>query len=393
MWDIRESEAYRLLAELIAIDSTNPSLVPGGAGEQKVAEFIAAYLKDAGFESYLDQVQPGRPNVIGVMPASEGGGAGRNGRHGLIINGHTDTVSTAGMVYEPLVARRDGDAVHGRGSGDMKGGLVMALLAMLAVKRAGIKLRRSVLFTGVVDEEYASIGSEDVARRYKADAAIIAEPSGLGLTIAHKGFAWVSVETLGKAAHGSRYTDGVDAIAKMGKVLVKVEEMGKAYLTEPEHRLCGYKSIHASLVEGGTELSTYPAYCKAQFERRTLPGEDPEGIAGELQGICEALKQEDPQFRARVTLDLTRNAYEVSKEEPIVATVAEAYREVMGEDVEYSGGSGWMDSALLGAAGIPTAIFGPAGRGGHSAEELVSMRSILVGAEILARTIAAFCGD
>jgi len=393
MWDIREPEAYRLLADLIAIDSTNPSLVPGGAGEQKIAEFIADYLKDAGFESYLDQVQPGRPNVIGVMPASEHSGVGRPGQHGLIINGHTDTVSTAGMEYEPLVARRDGDAVHGRGSVDMKGGLVMALLAMLAVKRAGIRLRRSVLFTGVVDEEYASIGSEDVARRYKAGAAIITEPTGHGLTIAHKGFAWVSVESIGKAAHGSRYSEGIDAIAKMGKVLVKVEDMGKAYLAEPEHPLCGYKSVHASLVEGGTELSTYPAYCKVQFERRTLPGEDPGEIAAELEGICEALGREDPQFRARVTLDLTRNAYEVSKDEPIVAAIAAAYKEVMGQDVEYGGGSGWMDSALLGAAGIPTAIFGPGGRGGHSGKEWVSMQSILVGAEILARTIASLCGD
>ncbi|MDP2857197.1 MAG: ArgE/DapE family deacylase [Bacillota bacterium] len=390
MWDIREVEAYKLLADLVAIDSTNPSLVPGGAGEQRIAEYIARYLKEAGFESHLDEVQPGRPNVIGLMPGLENA---RTGRHGLIINGHTDTVSTAGMAYEPLVARREGDDVHGRGSVDMKGGLVMGILAMMAVKRAGARLRKSVLFTGVVDEEYASIGSEDVARRYKADAAVITEPSGLSLTVAHKGFAWVSVATLGKAAHGSRYSEGIDAIAKMGKMLVSVEDLGKAYLKEAAHPLCGHKSIHASLIEGGTELSTYPAYCKAQFERRTLPGEDPAGIAAELESICGALKQEDPQFQAEVTLDFTRDAYEVSRDQPVVVAIASAFKEVVGEDIEFGGGSGWMDSALLGAAGIPTAIFGPGGKGGHSREESVSMRTILTGAQVLAKAILAVCGS
>jgi acetylornithine deacetylase len=297
------------------------------------------------------------------------------------------------MAYEPLVARRVGDVIQGRGSVDMKGGLVMGILAMLAVKRAGIKLRKSVLFTGVVDEEYASIGSEDVARRYRADAAVITEPTGHSLVIAHKGFAWVSVATVGRAAHGSRYTEGIDAIAKMGKVLVRVEDLGKSYLTEAEHPLCGHKSIHASLIDGGTELSTYPAHCRAQFERRTIPGEDPAGIATELEDICASLRQEDPQFQARVTLDFTRNAYEIAKDQPVVAAIAGAHRKVTGRDIEYHGGSGWMDSALLGAAGIPTAIFGPDGKGGHSREESVSMQSILTGAQVLAEAIVAICGS
>lgn len=329
---------------------------------------------------------------MGVLPAGDGAiGGPLAARHGLLLNGHTDTVSTDGMSRQPLKPKFAGDKVYGRGAFDMKGGVVMGLLALAAVKRSEAKLARSVLFTGVMDEEYASLGTQDVVKRYRADAAVVMEPTSLDLHLAHKGFAWVAVETFGRAAHGSNHAEGVDAITKMGKVLVAVEELGRRYLAEKGHPLVGPRSIHGSLIQGDRELSTYPDHCTAQFERRTLPGENPAGIAGELEKICADLAAADPDFRARVTLGLTRNGYEVDRKEKIVKVLAAAVKAATGREARYTGSAPWLDSAILGAAGIPTVIFGPEGVGAHSAEEWVSVSSVVKGAEILAEAIVKFC--
>ena len=401
MWSVDEGEARRLLAELVAIDTTNPSLVRGGAGEHKAAEYLRKHLQELGLQARLDGVAPGRPNVIGVLPATakdmqqatiETAASPFDVRHGLMINGHTDVVGSAGMDGLPFSVRFDGDRAYGRGAVDCKGGIVMGLLALASVKKSGAELQRSVLFTGVTDEEYASVGSEDVAKRYTSDAAVIVEPTGLSLCVAHKGFSWVTIETIGHAAHGSRYEEGIDAIVNMGKVLVEVDKMGKQYLMEEEHPLVGHRSIHASLVEGGKELSTYPDRCKAQFERRTLPDEDPRGIVQEMEAIIERLSAADPLFQARIRLDFIRHGYEVDREEPIVKALAAAASSVTGAQPAYIGSGGWMDSAVLGARGIPTVIFGPSGVGAHAREEWVLISSILTGAQVLAATIVDFCG-
>lgn len=386
LWQIDEQEAGRLVAALISVDSVNPSLVPGGAGEQGVACCIQDYLRSVGIEAWLDEVAPGRPNVIGLVPAQ----ASASAVHGLMLNGHLDTVG----MSEPgqLHARSENGRVYGLGAMDMKGGLVMELLALAAVKRAGVPLRRSVLFTGVVDEEHASLGTEDVVRRYRADAAILTEPTGLRICVAHKGFAWATVETLGRAAHGSNYVKGIDAITKMGKVLAELDHLSSQYLSEEGHPLVGHRSVHASLIQGGKELSTYPDHCRLQVERRTLPGEDPATFLGELQDACTRLASADPNFKARATLDFTRQGYEIDRHEPIVASLGEAYRLVTGESPEYYGNSGWKDSALLGAAGIPTVIFGPDGDLGHAAGEYVCLNTIIRGARVLAETIIRTCG-
>jgi acetylornithine deacetylase len=167
----------------------------------------------------------------------------------------------------------------------------------------------------------------------------------------------VAVETFGRAAHGSNHREGIDAIVKMGKVLVAVEELGRRYLAGDGHPLVGHPSIHGSIIQGGRELSTYPDHCTAQFERRTLPAEDPAGVAQEFEKLCAQL------------------------------TAAVADREPV-----YGGSAPWLDSALLGAAGIPTVIFGPEGVGAHAAEEWVSLSSVVLGAQVLAETIVRLCG-
>lgn len=395
VWQIDNRDLKRLMSDLIAIDSVNPSLVRDGAGEKAIAEYILSYYRSLGLPARLDNVAPGRPNVLGMLPphGKEAGGEDLfDIRHGLIINSHLDTVGVTGMT-EPFVARFDGDKVYGRGAADCKAGIAAALLAMAEVRRQGIRLKRSVLFTGVSDEEYASIGSEDIARRYRADGAVINEPTGGAFVIAHKGFAWVTVETTGFAAHGSLYEKGIDAIAHMGRFLVEAEKLSNSYLLQEGHPLVGKRSLHASLIEGGKELSTYPDLCQARFERRTLPDEDPAIIMDEFSEISNRLSTSDPAFHARLNLDFTRRGYEVRRDEPVVLALSDAYQAITGELPEYAGASGWMDSALLGGVGIPTVIYGPAGEGAHALVEHADLSSIEACARVLAQMILRFCGE
>lgn len=389
-WNIDESEARRLLLDLVSIDSVNPSLVPGGAGEEQVARYIAEYTKGLGFSTRLDPVAPGRPNVVAVMGGGASSEKALTQRHGLIINGHTDVVGVQGMI-DPFRPRVEGDEVFARGAADMKNGLVAGLLAMKAVQDSGIPLSKSVLFTGAVDEEYASIGTEDVAKRYDADAALVMD-GGPCPCIAHKGFAWVTVETLGKAAHGSNYDEGVDAVSMMGRFLARVDALNAIYEAEPKHPLCGRKSIHASLIEGGKELSTYPNYCRARFERRTLPKEDPSGIVDEFSAIIRDLQAQDPRFDARLTLDFVRNGYEIAPDHPLVKTLTIAIREVTQDEAPLVGAYGWLDSAVLGAKGIPTVIYGVGGDGAHDVVESCFVSDIVKCANVVADLIVRLCG-
>jgi acetylornithine deacetylase len=375
------SEVVELLKSLVAIDSVNPDLVPGGAGEGNIARFIAEWFERAGLEVVWDEAAPGRPNVVGV---ARGSGGGRS----LLLNAHMDTVGVAGMQrpHEPYI---ENGRLYGRGSYDMKGGLAAILLAGAAAREHG--LHGDVIVTAVADEEYASIGTAAIVKQWKADAAIVTEPTELNICTAHKGFIWLEVETAGVAAHGSRPDLGVDAIVKMGKVLTGLETLDRSLRSGASHRLLGSGSVHASLIEGGQELSSYPLRCKLSIERRTIPGESLQQVEAELPAILAQIKAIDPAFHATVRTQLARDPFEVSLNEPIVQAVLRHAREQLGRDVTEVGGTGWMDSALLAAAGIPTVVFGPGGQGAHAVVEWSDLAQVEQCAEILTAVAADFC--
>jgi len=277
----------------------------------------------------------------------------------------------------PHAPRLDGDRLHGRGAYDMKASLAAIMLA--GARAAGAGLRGDVIVTAVADEEVGSVGSEAVARRYSADAAIVAEPTEERLAVAHRGFAWIELETRGVAAHGSRYDLGEDAIARMGEVLVRLAALDEEIRSRSRHGLLGTGSLHASLIEGGTELSTYPNRCVLQAERRTLPGETEADIAAEARGLLAGL-----DGSARVTF--FREPFEVDEEHELVGLV----RRHAGAP-EIIGVPFWADSALFAAAGIPTVVFGPTGEGAHAAVEWVDMASAERCADLYARIAAEFC--
>lgn len=379
---IDSGELLANLQKLIAINSVNPSLVAGGKGEQEIAGYIGDYLRNLGLEVRYQEIAAGRVNVIGIL---KGSGGGRT----LILNGHTDTVSLDKMAIEPLNPVYKDGKVFGRGSLDMKGGLAAAIAAVRAVA-AGPRLRGDVILACVADEEYASIGTEALVRDYTADAAIVCEPSCLGIGIAHKGFAWVDIDVRGLAAHGSKPELGIDAIVKAGKILVGLEALGEK-LAARKHPLLGPGSVHASLIQGGTELSTYPDHCRIKIERRTIPGEEEQTVATELDALLAGIAAADPQFKAAYNIFLHRSHFEVARSEPIVALLAAAYERITGQTPGYMGFSGWLDSSILAGAGIPTVIFGPAGEGLHADCEYVDFASVEKSAAVLADTIVAFC--
>ncbi len=267
-------DALELTSRLVAIESINPSLVPGGAGEAEIARFVARWARAAGLSADVLESTPGRPSVI-VRAAGSGGG------RTLLLCGHLDTVGAAGMV-DALVARVEGDRLYGRGSYDMKAGLAACLLACREAARRG--LRGDVVVAAVADEEHASLGVQEVLPVLRADAAIVTEPTELSVVVAHKGFVWSEITLNGVAAHGSRPHLGVDAIAAAGPVLTRLGELDGA-LAEHAHPLLGRGSVHASLIAGGAELSSYPARCVLSLERRTLPGETAAGVEAEVASL------------------------------------------------------------------------------------------------------------
>jgi len=377
-----EQDVSGLLMALVGIDSINPSLVPGAAGEGLIAEYVAGWLREAGPQVELQEVLPGRPNVVARV-------AGMGNGRSLMLNAHLDTVGVAGMT-NPFQPRVEGDRLYGRGAYDMKAGLAAIMLAARSVQRAG-GAQGDLIFTAVTDEEYASAGTEAVLAKYQADGAIVTEPTGLRLCTAHKGFAWLSVTTEGRAAHGSRPDLGVDAIAHMGRVLVHLESLGKQVAQGQAHPLLGTGSIHASLIEGGQELSSYPERCRLQIERRTIPGETPDVVLEEILAVLQAQSANDPSFCAEAELLFWREPFEVHPVAAIAQTVRQAATSITGSRPEVCGDTPWMDAALLSSAGIPTVVFGPGGEGAHAVDEWASISQTATCAAVLAQAAMDYC--
>jgi acetylornithine deacetylase len=371
------------LADLTRINSINPSLVPGAPGEAEAGAYMKEALGRLGLEVTLAEATPGRPSVIGIL---HGTGGGRS----LMLNGHLDTVGVDGMPDPFVPAIRDG-RMYGRGTFDMKGSLAACLAAVKAVVDVRLSLRGDLVVAAVADEEYASIGTAEVAARVRVDGAIVTEPTDLDLCIAHKGFVWLEVETTGRAAHGSRFHEGIDANMRMGRVLAELDHLEQALRARPPHPLVGPPSLHAAILQGGTELSTYAARCTLKIERRTVPGERLGQVEAELQAILDRLSAADSTFRGGLRTLLERMPFECSPDAALVRAIQQSATARLGKPSAYVGAAYWMDTAILAGAGVEAAAIGPTGAGAHTVEEWVDLRSVEDTAAILALTAASYC--
>jgi acetylornithine deacetylase len=377
-----------VLRQLVQIESVNPTLVTGGAGEGEIASFVAAVLTEAGIETRLQEVAPGRPNVIGRLAGSGGGRA-------LVLNAHLDTVSVEGME-EPFSAQVRGGRLFGRGAWDTKGGLAAGLSALLALREAGVSLSGDLLLVGAVDEEHTSLGTQALVQDVQVDGCVILEPTDLDLWVAHGGFAWVEIQTRGVAAHGSLPDRGVDAIGKMGHVLAGLDGLRQRLRSEKSFQspLGGdvlHPSLHASLIQGGREWSSYPDRCVLRVERRMIPGETQEDVEREFGELLSRLSGEDGEFQADWQMSVVRPPWQAQAGALLTALESACVRE-LGETPERATGLMWTDAALMQQAGIPSVIMGPKGEGKHALVEWVDTDSVVSCARILVDTALRFCG-
>lgn len=386
MTAIAPGDARALLGALVATDSRNPDLVPGAPGEAAVAKVLADVMRAWGFQVEMQEALPGRPNVIARA------GNKRPGQKTLLFNGHIDVVAVDGMTHSPFAAEvRDGK-LYGRGASDMKAGV--AAMCAAAQRAVSHGLTGELIVTAVVDEEFKSAGTRAILDSgIRADAAIVTEPTRLAIMPAHRGFTWVTVTCHGRAAHGSRYDLGVDAILHTAHVMTALDEFQKRELTLRTHPLLGHASLHAGTIAGGLGWSTYPEVCRLEIERRTLPGETGEQVVREITAVCENVRQRVPQLHVTVDHVFSQLPSDVPVDAPICNALADALRQ-RGESVEVAGMSAWTDAALLNAAGIPAICFGPGDMTlAHANTEWAELAEVERACEVLAQLALSWCGS
>ena len=364
------------LRALVQINSINPSFTDGRTNETEIAAWVVEELERLGLAVTRVEPEPGRPSVVGRPP-------GRTGGPSILLYAHLDTVGVDGMT-DPFDATIHEGRLHGRGAYDMKSGLAACLGAVRALVEAGHALPGEVLLAAVADEEVASLGMTSVLETIVPDAAIVTEPTDLRVCVAHKGFSWIQVETFGRAAHGSRFEEGVDANLRMGRFLGRLERLETELRGRQAHPLLGSPSLHAGVLRGGTAPSVYAERCRVEIERRTLPEETEETVVAELQALVDELVREDSDYRAAVTPLLARTGFENRPDAPVVRAVREAASGVLGREPPIIGESYWMDAALLAARGVDTVAFGASGAGAHAAGEWVELETVVQLGRILA---------
>jgi acetylornithine deacetylase len=376
-------DAVALTRALVAIDSRNPSLVSDGPGERACALALAQTLERWGFRVEIQETVSSRPNVVARI--------GRAGSRALLFNGHLDTVGVEGMIHAPWDAEVRNGRIYGRGSSDMKSGIAAMCAAALRVVDAD--LDGEVIIAAVSDEEYESIGTRSLVESgIRAEAAIVTEPTRLAICPAHRGFAWLELIVHGRAAHGSRYDIGIDAITLAGLALAELDSYQRTVLEKKSHPLLGRPSFHASIISGGLGLSTYPDRCSVQLERRTIPGETAADFTREVEEACARVRSRVPEFRADLVPGFAQAPNEVAASHPLVRALS-ASLEKAGEPAPIEGLPCWTDAALLTAAGIPAICFGPGDIGlAHSAEEYVDMSEIERATGVLAGFVSEWFG-
>lgn len=369
-------DAVSLTTALVGIDSVNPTLVSGAAGERAAAEFLADRLIDAGFD--VDLLEPeGMPGRTSLLASADFGPGST-----VLLNGHLDTVGVEGMD-DPFTARIDGDRMYGRGTCDMKAGvagMVVAAQALTADPPAGGR----VLLALVADEEDASIGTPTVIadladRGITPDVAIVGEPTWLDFAVAHRGFALMRADLTGRATHTSRKEEGADALAALARLILEVEAHDAVLTSGDGHSLLGHGSATVSVARGGSAPFTVAAHAQAWVERRTLPGETGADALRELEALLARVHHEMPEVSAAAMLDIARASWEVDASGAAAAfmtAVRDAARAAGAADPGRVGAPYWMESALWQDAGIPAVVYGPAGGSLHAIDEWVSIEQV-----------------
>jgi acetylornithine deacetylase len=381
---IDRNELVALLEDLVRIPSVNPAFQPGG-DERQLGLYIRSFFERLGLPSETQEVFPGRDNVLVRL---EGADPSRT----LLLEAHMDTVSVAGMTIEPFTPRQEGDLLYGRGSCDTKAGLAAMMYAMKRLRQEKMKPRTNVVLVGAVDEESGFSGASRLVQSgFRADGAVVSEPTELEVVVAHKGCLRWKIRTAGRAAHSSKVHLGVNAIAKMARSICALEEtLGAAYATR-QHPLLGPPTWNAGLISGGIQVNTVPDSCTIHIDRRLLPGETGETVYPEFQDVLARLEREDPDFHCEMEAPTLEDPpLETPQESPVVSAASEACRRVLGKSSVVGVPFG-TDASKLSRAGIPSIVLGPGSIDqAHTAVEYVSIPQVVQAAAIYAEIMLRF---
>lgn len=382
---IEMQDVITLVSELVKIDSSNPWLVPGSPGEANVAGYIAHWLEPLGLEVRLEEVEPGRPNLIAVWRGTGGGKS-------ICLYAHNDTVGYALWPDKALIPRIEGDKMIGLGAADDKGHGAAALLALKSLVESGVRLRGDVWVLLPIDEEGTSSGSMDFVKHYHPDAVLALEALGMGkVTVSHQGFGWLDLIVEGRAAHGSVPELGVDAIAHMSEVVTRLQKLDREKFGATIHPLNGKTVFHTGTITGGTDYATYPDRCVLGIEIGTQPGETIQNRVAEIEAIFDEVRQLYPKFKGRVNVKLARDPFDARGHQELWRIVASEMETETGLVPEAVGENSWGDAALFQEAGIPTLMFGAAGGNLHAREEWVSLTELTNLARIVAAVARRYC--
>ncbi len=359
------TDTTRLLKELIALPSVNPSLVASDhprAGEQDVAEFVAATAAAAGLDIEFQEAAPGRSNLLARLSPS-----GKLRRR-IILAPHFDTVDGSQSQFTPS---RAGDRLSGRGSCDTKGSVAAMLAALCDLARTKGRLTETeILFAGLVDEEHGQLGSRALARSgIRADIAIVGEPTQLKVVTAHKGSLWLRITTQGRAAHGAWPEKGENAVYKMARVVQVLEKNYATLLKRRPHELLGFPTISVGVIQGGIQPNIVPESCHVLIDRRTLPGESARSVIAEIKallakhGLSASVQDEKVADCPPMETDATL---------PAVSDFLRGTGQRQPLGARY-----FCDAAVLAGAKIPSVVFGPGNIAqAHTADEWVSLKAV-----------------
>jgi acetylornithine deacetylase len=372
----RGADPVDLARLFVSIPSVNPSLSPGGDGEERMA--AADLLRGWGLKTETYAAAPGRPNVVARLE-----GAGPT----LLLNGHLDTVGVEGMTVDPFGAVLEDGRLLGRGACDMKGGVAALMAAAARLARDGPRPGLIVALTA--DEEHASVGMAELVAgsrgRPAADMAVVCEPTSLDVMPAHKGFVWLKAGFSGRAAHGSRPEVGIDAIRHAGLYLAALDGYAQELRARPAHELLGHGSFHAGTIRGGTAESVYPDRCELSLERRTMPGESTADVVAEFEAVLDEVRGREAEIAATLEMTLDRPGTEVDPASPLVQGLlgaSAAERVTAG----VKGMTAWVDAAFLNEAGIAAVCYGPGSiEQAHTDDEWIDVDQIRTCAAVLER--------
>ncbi len=391
----------KLLAELIALPSVNPAFVASSSavgtarravrweaelppdaraarpylltGEKCVADFLASLAARAGLEVEFQKVladgHHGRSNLIArLLP--------RNKIHQTILLApHLDTVNADESQFIP---RRKNGRLYGRGACDTKGSVAAMFTALCEL--ANMKSRpkeTEIVFAGLIDEENAQAGSRALAASgFKADLAIVGEPTRLQVVTAHKGSIWLELETHGKAAHGATPQFGKNAVHEMARIVDVLEADYAARLRKRRHPLLGTATVNVGTIRGGTQPNIVPDHCSITIDRRTLPGETETCVKREITALLRAKKLGAKVSSTKLAPCLP---LETNPKLPLVRRFLHSVGQSKPVGVDY-----FCDAAVLSRARIPSVVFGPGDIAqAHTADEWISLDSLGRGKDLL----------